>query len=654
MITRVATQVGVVSCSNYKELKMSIIKVSENQMATFTGMRVEHAPSGMMLREAVVNAVEAIGNARGDIIVSSCDPNVILEELNEIAVDEFGQTVNPKKLMIANSCPNGAMSSKQLLEATDIASSINKEQGVNNNFGQGIKLTGLSANKFGFLWIVRKDGEKYAAWLRFNSKDNVYERFDFYESLLDAQNEGCPSVDIVNVTDVHIEELDDYFEGDYNAYIFLGNEPKQNTVTNPFGSKEEKPSWLVNELYKRLAFLPEGVTIKTKIHSRDKNESLKTFLPKLKFLEKEKLKEKGVQKEVVQTSEGYKIHYLFDPKFSGGSAKDNPNTTESQKAGNVCTTSSFSAYIYKNEFYDVRSGNGGSLRKVAGMMGIPYGFQNLTVFVEIPEGDWMPDSDRRHIERNDVKKTAIKITDFAEDIKAHRPQWFIEKIEEMKPIHVASNAQDILNSIAEKFGKSFSSNSREPGAVKPRLNIEKSEQPNGVGGILNPTEASGTVSVGPRKRRSSLQKLMAPKVEEIYKMEDFNTASVDEGLKHKIAQYDISSNTIWLNYMYLEDQLDFLKQEYTHGNDYDGDVVDCIQDNVYSKAIETVGTLCVNTLCKSQKKEWTKEDMNSATSMASLSNQVDIVINSDDFTASLTKEIDKVVRNAKALQPVAA
>ena len=606
-------------------------------------------PKEMLIREAIQNCIEAIGKKQGKVLISKCDPNFI-PDISDVAESSFEQTfVNSKKLVIANDCPMGGLTPAELREASDVASSIDKIQSNKDNFGQGIVLTGCAANKFGFLWITRVGTEKFLVWLRFNKEENQYERYDFYDTLGESREDGSVDSDVLNITDISIPELDEHFSGDYNAYIFLGDTPKQDTTLDPFNEGSERyKSWLPNMLYERFAHIPKNVKIETTIQSRGAfGEGIHEFKSRMDIFEDTR---GGVKKEIVSLDNGMKIHYHFDPDYKGKKEEttaSNRGSTQSQKRNNVSVSPGFSSYVYKGEHYDVHRGV--SNKALARHMGIPYGARNLTVHLEIPEGDYSPDSDRRYIE-HDGTREPLQLANWTNLIKNNRPEWFIEKIEELKPKIEDTNAQDILERVAEKFAHVSSSG----------FGSSPSKSTGGGGGSKKPRKSI----IGSKRRgrtptpRGGIGKtsIKAPVIHEIFTMQQLNDASVDTDLlKSKIAQYDQQEHSIWLNYTYLEDRIDWYMKENTYGQSCDEDILKEITTLIRSAVIECVGEVCIMAYYKMFGASWTSKDVEDATSMAALTNLVDIHtgITNIDMQDKVTKQCDKIRLAYEQLKKVA-
>jgi len=93
---------------------------------------IERCPKTMMIRELVMNALEAAKQA-------PLDRRFV--EISPVQIDGVA------KLAIWNTGPG--MDANQLVSICDIASSLGKEMSLSGNFGMGAKVASLPSNQFG-------------------------------------------------------------------------------------------------------------------------------------------------------------------------------------------------------------------------------------------------------------------------------------------------------------------------------------------------------------------------------------------------------------------------------------------------------------------------------------------------------------------------
>ena len=106
--------------------------------------QIEQCPKTMMLRELVMNAIEAAAKApAGRRIV----------ELKGKTVPECGDA---RKLAIWNSGPG--MSSGEIDHICDLAASLGKDMALEGNFGMGAKVASLPSNTLGMRYRSCRHG----------------------------------------------------------------------------------------------------------------------------------------------------------------------------------------------------------------------------------------------------------------------------------------------------------------------------------------------------------------------------------------------------------------------------------------------------------------------------------------------------------------
>jgi len=470
--------------------------------------QINEANGTMVIREAIQNCIEAIGDAQdGKINISAFDITKFINDntsnFNKKQIDDkvFDDILSfsiqnqndpnfkPNfKLCIWNNTTG--MDSDDLREATDLSSSKgDKNMNINENFGRGIKITGMKANRKGFLWLSCKDEEVNLVWLRKKIDGNGYERVNFYD--LDDDT-VVPDYDgISDVLDISDFKLPWSKSEDWNAYIFLGNEYNQNTVTHPFSSNKSYPKhWILRSIYTRFLTIPHDIPITLeKGVCKDSNTRFQSFWNRLNDMVEKSDKNSNkyselydVEYEVVDDGD-INIIYIYDGEYQ--------KTT-------TCTASNdyvaFSGIIYRNEFYDVASNSkdNATLRARALSIKIPFGYQYVRVFVEIKENDdlYGIDSDRENLfNKNSVDNEKISFDQYKERIlnKDNIPDWFIKRIKEHYPDNEfdKNNVKDQIAKIAKYYNFKYIYN-KKPRNTKPTTNPDKGRTRGGKSGISIP------------------------------------------------------------------------------------------------------------------------------------------------------------------------
>jgi hypothetical protein len=214
--------------------KVSALRVADEEF--LVASTIERCPKTMMIRELFMNAIEAAVN------------NPKEERLIELRAKS---TNGIEKLSIINSGPG--MSSVELHEMCDIAASIGKEKGLDENFGMGAKVASLPSNRVGLRYRSSKDGVVSEVVLC--QRDGIYGRLRRTNSFGDVD-------EVIDVTEVCAEESD-YPSGDWTEVLLYGNAVEQDTVRDPYNGDPKVPGqWLSDYLYHRFYRLPEGIVVR--------------------------------------------------------------------------------------------------------------------------------------------------------------------------------------------------------------------------------------------------------------------------------------------------------------------------------------------------------------------------------------------------------
>ncbi len=162
---------------------------------------IERCPKSMMIRELMMNALEAAKHApdgRRVVEISA----MTMDGVDKLAIWNTGR----------------GMDGHELLKICNIASSLGKEMSLTGNFGMGAKVASLPSNQRGMRYRSCKNGRVHEVILC--KREGVYGRLRRHNSETDTYME------ILDVTEIAS------FEGralgeDWTEVVLLGNEPEQ-------------------------------------------------------------------------------------------------------------------------------------------------------------------------------------------------------------------------------------------------------------------------------------------------------------------------------------------------------------------------------------------------------------------------------------------
>jgi hypothetical protein len=380
--------------------------------------QIEQCPKTMMLRELVMNAIEAAAKAPvGRRIV----------EIKGKEIPEFDGT---RKLTIWNTGPG--MTSTELDHICDLAASLGKDMALEGNFGMGAKVASLPSNTLGMRYRSCRDG--MVSQVILGKRDGVYGKV--WVAVEDSVEE------VVDATDIVAEEGEYRLDEDWTEVVLFGNGPEQDTVADPYdGDPEQDRQWITTYLYHRFYRLPEGVEVflGEGTHPRDRRRQFKPIPER---------REAFGRTEAVDVGEGIKVHYLYDPAYQDGGHNKSIS-------GSLTSSVSTAGIVFRGEMYDVKKGR--KWASDAPAFGIPFGARHISVHVELPDNfPVRHEPYRRFVQLATGDQRTLLVDDFSEIVFRNRPDWLIEIINSLAPKSSVSaqelrkELQDLLNELRVK------------------------------------------------------------------------------------------------------------------------------------------------------------------------------------------------------------
>ena len=287
----------------------------------------------MMLRELVVNAIEA-AQASTDGLV----------EIRARTID------GARKLSIWNT--GRGLSAAELYAICDLASSLNKQNSLDGNFGMGAKVASLPSNRHGLRYRSCKDG--VVSEVVMGERDGIYGRLrrddaEVFDVSQDCRNEGGYDLGI-----------------DWTEVVLFGNRPEQDTVADPLLRQSEVALRLAGA-QPDAALLETAAWRDAAHHARGVGHGGGATLQCLA-----ERRDSFGRTETVTTASGIALHYFYDPA-EGASTRS--------ARGALVTPGAFACLIYKNEIYDLRDGD--RWLQEAPIFGFPFGARFISVLVEL-------------------------------------------------------------------------------------------------------------------------------------------------------------------------------------------------------------------------------------------------------------------------------
>jgi hypothetical protein len=575
---------------------------------------IERCPKTMMIRELMMNAIEAARLApegKRQIEIS-------VEPIDGIA-----------KLAIWNTGPG--MDAAELLHISNIASSIGKEKSLTGNFGMGAKVACLPSNQRGIRYRSCKFGRVHEVILC--KRQGVYGRLRRFNP------ETGEYLEVLDVTEMAAEDGRP-LNLDWTEVVLLGNEPDQDTVKDPYnGDPEQDTQWLATYLYHRFYRLSPGLkVILTK--GTNKLDGNRSFLPipaRIALFEKN---------ETVECRSGIKIHYLFDAPYDTASGSGHNKSIKGAIASAVSTC----AIIYKDEMYDVRKGKNWTFD--APIFGVPFGAKHISIHIELPDHyPIVSDGYRQFLRYSQGEQPHVSATDFADLVRENRPEWLIQVIRSFAPDSATSD--DIRNELQHLL------NHLRVKRISPRLVLDGSKTvAPGAGAAAAVAQGLGKGSIGdqPRKvpadlaiiptgaKRAEFYKNLerAPEIILLVKDEEIE----EKGLKGRAARFVMEASQLFVNMQYpaIGEMQSQLEAEYAGA---DPEIIRVLaKQHAERTMILRVGRTVVYALAKQLNKEWDQRALETASSPESLSMAAD---DYSDALQNVRRDIGRKLRAPRAV-----
>jgi hypothetical protein len=480
--------------------------------------QIEQCPKTMMLRELVMNAIEAAANApAGRRVV----------ELKGKSVAECGDA---RKLAIWNTGPG--LSSTDLDHICDLAASLGKDMALEGNFGMGAKVASLPSNTLGMRYRSCRDG--IVSQVILGKRDGIYGKI--WVPVDDSFEE------VVDVTEQARNEGEYGLHEDWTEVVLFGNRSDQDTVANPYDSDPSQDrQWITTYLYHRFYTLPAGVEVflHEGTHPRDGRRQFKPIPQRADAFGRF---------EVVEVGQGVRIHYYYDPPYQDGGHNKSIS-------GSLTSSVSTAGIVFRGEMFDLRKARKWAADAPA--FGIPFGARHISVHVELPSDfPVRHEPYRRFVQLTGADQRQVMVEDFAELVFRNRPDWVIEIINALAPKSSASTddlrkeLQNLLNQLRVK--------TTSPREADEGLHIveeggargAKPENRDGSGGGSSKAPISPTDLIfnpaGAKRANISKNLEQAPEIIPLRDEQDV----ADKGITGKAARYVRETNQLFVNLTY--------------------------------------------------------------------------------------------------------
>jgi len=483
------------------DVSVAALRVADE--AFLVSSMIERCPKTMMVRELVVNAIEAASRADADKRVT------IMSQLIS----------SVPKLCIRNTGPG--LSATELDRICDLASTLHKVSGLDANFGMGAKVASLPSNKHGMRYRSCKNGVV--------SEVILCQREGVYGRLRRAVGKAGNFAEVVDATPSCSEEAGYDLSFDWTEVVLFGNHAAQNTVLDPYaGNPPSAPNWLLRNLLMRFFRLPADVVIEVEAGAGELEGAKRRFTTL-----GERLGTIG-QFETVRTASGISIHYLYAPP---GTLSTLPRSEDLTSLGGL------GCIVYKGEIYDIRTGPAWTLD--APSFGIPFGANSCAIFIELPD-DYLvrPEAYRQFLRFRGGDQRQVFVRDYAALVRTSMPAWLVKIIRALGPSQskFVDDVEDEMRDLLAELGVEarFSGGPPALPGNKP--------QPATQTASTAAAAASSAANKPPVVRESPPRRYERPA--EIISLD--SDEFIDErGLKGRAAKYYPTSHQLFVNLKYV-------------------------------------------------------------------------------------------------------
>lgn len=574
---------------------------------------IERCPKTMMIRELMMNAIEAASQAPEGM------------RRVEIRAKEFNGV---SKLAIWNTGPG--MDAQQLFNMCDLAASIGKQKSLDQNFGMGAKVASLPSNRYGLRYRSCKDGRVHQVTM--GERDGIYGRLK-----IPVGDDYTDTLDVTDAAKAEGQPLD----RDWTEVTLFGNSPDQDTVRDPYnGDPRSDVHWLATYLYHRFYRIQNGVKVVFYSGTHKLGDGTRNF---------ETITGRIVAgvfdgHETVTTPEGIKIHYIYDGVYK----ETGHNKSIS---GAIQSDVSTCAVVYKNELYDLRIKRNWTLD--APLFGIAFGARHISVHVELPDDCAVrPEAYRQFLRHNGGEQDQVEVTEYAALVALHRPDWLIDLIRSHAPSaqtddEVNNELQKLLDELRVKRVSprlvAVGGANAEPGDNVGAVNT--TPKSGGGGGSSNPSTPHKHVDLnqapeGAKPAEVWPNREKAPEIKKLYTDEEIE----EKQLRGRAARY-YESGLLFVNMKYPSIALmrEELEREYGSAQEIESMRAMALTLSERTMIIR-VGRAVVYALAKQLSKEWDQAAMKQAMAPESLS------LAADDYADALQsarRKLGKTFRVSK-------
>jgi hypothetical protein len=348
-------------------------------------------------------------------LIADCPPATVVRELvknaeeNSVALEPPGRiewfiemVQGVPKLGLYNEGPG--MDGDDMSRLMDLAST-GKRLGIDNNYGQGGKISALKVSPHGVLYRSCKAGRVSQIMLAAEQKPGV--DFPLY---------------VKKRQDIDTRRSERPRDREWTEVVLLGHNALQDTVADLLPEIRYK-NWLMRLLNTRFFRFAEGIIVRAGNVTTDAHENRNAHgLEKLTANHTEK------KQDVKADHPRFGSVVIRYCKLRGqyGEDDDGNRRAKTMEAYGMGTRGDHICLVWKNECYNIHVG----WSRISGAFGVTFGSSNIAVQILLPESAPVKNNTYRDaiLDRHGEHQP-VRVEEFAELVRCNRPKWLIQYIE---------------------------------------------------------------------------------------------------------------------------------------------------------------------------------------------------------------------------------
>jgi hypothetical protein len=486
---------------------------------------IENCPSMTVIRELLKNAEDA---------ALGVSPAGTVKWFTESVGDV-------PKLGLFNEGPG--MSGEDLSRLMDLAST-GKQLGIDQNFGQGAKVSGLKVSPFGMVYrschLGRVSQITLAAEHQAGFDHPVYVKRRTY---IDGTWE-----EVIDVTDDFSGRRDRPLDVDWTEVVILGKSADHDTVHKLIPGMAST-NWLMQLINTRFYRFGPGITVRGAFATTGSREPRAASGLEDLTMSFAKSGKGGARMEDVPA-----VHPAFGPitirycKLQGEYNRDKlgHSRARTMDAYGVGSRGDHICLVWRNECYDIHT----SWVRIAGPFGLTFGSANVVVQILLPDDCPIKNNDYRdQVIDRDGDNQPVRVEVFAELVRISRPEWLVEYVEQQALSQ--TNNKGVMERL-KAFLEELKAAADERSSVDPANNGHEGSEQKRRYGTPNPNPKPREDSATPTPQRPPASGKKLPSRSIGIPVVDFtDDPAILEEMNGKAAVYRKEENTVLLNPAYF-------------------------------------------------------------------------------------------------------